>query len=195
VHHINPLSAELNPICHLLGLLGDLTFMDSCIVSIFQYISNKIQRYTVYLYLETTVHVSGSTSTHYQERILLYLQHLVFVIALLLSAAIVEELELVWVCCGWRAPPTVHSNHQIGAQFILSIFINLYMFWANMGPSSGKTTVYMRHLVLVILRGWLVCRVESTLHTRQSSIQITSNKCHIYTVVFLDDGPIVARNL
>jgi hypothetical protein len=24
----------------------------------------------------------------------------------LLSAAIVEEMELVWVCCGWRTPPT-----------------------------------------------------------------------------------------
>jgi hypothetical protein len=27
-----------------------------------------------------------------------------------LSAAIVEELELVWVCCGWRRPPTTHPN-------------------------------------------------------------------------------------
>ena len=50
---INPLNAEFNPICHLLILLGDLTFMGPCIVSIFQYISNKMQRYTAYLYLET----------------------------------------------------------------------------------------------------------------------------------------------
>jgi len=91
---INPLNAELNPICHSLILLGDLTFMGPCIVSIFQYISNKI-RYTVYLYLETALHVSGGTSTHKQERIQLYLQHLVFVTPLLLSAAIVEELEPV----------------------------------------------------------------------------------------------------
>jgi hypothetical protein len=33
--------------------------------------------------------------THHQERKQLYLQHLVFVTPLLLSAAIVEELELV----------------------------------------------------------------------------------------------------
>jgi hypothetical protein len=65
------------------------------IVSIFQYISNKIQRYTVYLYLETALHVLGGTSTHHQERIQLYLQHLVYVTTLLLSAAIVEELEPV----------------------------------------------------------------------------------------------------
>jgi hypothetical protein len=89
---VNPLNAELNPICHSLILLGDLTFMGTCIVSIFQYISNKTQRYTVYLYLETTLHVSGGTSTHHQERIQLYLQNLVFVKPLLLS------------------PPTAHSN-------------------------------------------------------------------------------------
>ena len=92
---INPLNAELNPISHLQTLLGDLTFMVPCIVRIFQYISNKMQRYTVYLYLETALHVSGGTSTHHQERIQLYLQHLVSVTPLLLSAAIVEELEPV----------------------------------------------------------------------------------------------------
>jgi hypothetical protein len=93
--YLNPLNAELNPICHLLILLEDLTFISTCNVSIFQYISDKIQRYTVYLYLETALHISGGTSTHHQERIQLYLQHLVFVTPLLLSAAIVEELEPV----------------------------------------------------------------------------------------------------
>jgi len=46
-------------------------------------------------YLETALHVSGCTITHHQECKQLYLQHLVFVTPLLLSAAIVEELELV----------------------------------------------------------------------------------------------------
>jgi hypothetical protein len=91
----NPLKAELNPICHLLVLLEYLTFMGKFIVSIFQYISNKMQSYTVYLYLETALHVLSGTSTHHQERIQLYLQHLVFVTPSLLSAAIVEELEPV----------------------------------------------------------------------------------------------------
>ena len=67
-----------------------LTFMGLCIVNMFQYISNKMQIYTVYLYLETALHVSGGTSTHYQERIQLYLQHLVFVTPLLLPAAIMQ---------------------------------------------------------------------------------------------------------
>ena len=61
-----------------------------------------MQRYTVYLYLETALHVSGGTSTHNQERVQLYLQHLVFVTPLLLPVAVVEDLELVSVCCGWR---------------------------------------------------------------------------------------------
>jgi len=47
-------------------------------------------------YLETLLHVSGGTSTHRQELIQLYLQHLVFVTPFLLPAAIVDELELVW---------------------------------------------------------------------------------------------------
>jgi hypothetical protein len=69
--------------------------MGTCIGSIFQYISNKMQRYTVYLYLETALHVSGGTSTRHQERIQLHIQNLVFVTPLLLAAAIVEELEQV----------------------------------------------------------------------------------------------------
>jgi hypothetical protein len=46
-------------------------------------------------YLETALHVQGGTTIHHQERKQLYLQNLVFVTPLLLSAAIVEELELV----------------------------------------------------------------------------------------------------
>jgi hypothetical protein len=70
--------------------------MGLCIVSIFQYTSNKMQHYTVYLYLETALHVSCGTTTHHQKSMQLYLQNLVFVTPLLLSAAFVEELELVW---------------------------------------------------------------------------------------------------
>jgi hypothetical protein len=50
-----------------------------------------MQRYTVYLYLETALHVSGGTSTHHQEHIQPYLQHLVFVTQLLLSAAVAAD--------------------------------------------------------------------------------------------------------
>jgi len=46
-------------------------------------------------YMETALDVSGGTITHHQDRKQLYLHHLVFVTQLLLSAAIVKELELV----------------------------------------------------------------------------------------------------
>jgi hypothetical protein len=61
-------------------------------------------------YLETALHVSGGTNTHHQDRKQLYLQHLVFVTPLMLSAAIVGELGPVLVRCGWRTPPTAQSN-------------------------------------------------------------------------------------
>jgi hypothetical protein len=61
---------------------------------VFQYISNEMQRYTVYLYMKTALHVSGGTSTHHQERIQLCLQHLVFVTTLLLSAAIARRVTI-----------------------------------------------------------------------------------------------------
>jgi len=63
-----------------------------------------MQRYTVYLSLETAQHVSGGISTHRQEHIKLYLQHLVLVKPLLLPAAIVEEMELQAVFIGTLVP-------------------------------------------------------------------------------------------
>jgi hypothetical protein len=112
---INPLNAELNSICHLLVLLGDLKFMCPCIINIFQYtcISNKMQRYTVYLYLGTAQNVSGCTSTHHQEHIQLYLQHLVFVTPLLLSAAIVEEFEQHTQTCSNSSTIAADSSNGV----------------------------------------------------------------------------------
>ena len=64
---------------------------------IFIYYNIYPTRYNIHtlFYLETALYVSGATITHHQERKQLYLQHLVFVTPLLLSAAIVEELEPV----------------------------------------------------------------------------------------------------
>jgi hypothetical protein len=46
-------------------------------------------------YLETALHVTSGIITHHQERKQLYLQHLVIVIPLFLSATVMEELELI----------------------------------------------------------------------------------------------------
>jgi len=50
------------------------------------YIQQDATLYSLF-YLETTLHVSGGTTTHHQEGKQLYLQHLVFVRPLLLPAA------------------------------------------------------------------------------------------------------------
>jgi hypothetical protein len=59
------------------------------------YVQQDATLHSLFFFLETALHVSAGTTTHHQERKQLYLQHLVFVTPLLLSAAIVEELELV----------------------------------------------------------------------------------------------------
>jgi hypothetical protein len=63
-------------------------------IYIYIYIPIQIQKDATLhslLHLETALHVSGGTPTHHQERIQLYLQHLVFVRPLLLSAAIAAD--------------------------------------------------------------------------------------------------------
>jgi hypothetical protein len=104
---IRPVGAELfhaEGQTHMTKLIGDFcnsgkapkkeTREVNDVYFIFQYIANKMQIYTVYSYLETALHVSGGTSTHHQERIQLYLRHLLFVTPLLPPAANVEELSL-----------------------------------------------------------------------------------------------------
>jgi len=46
-------------------------------------------------------------------------------------------------------------------------FVNLYMFRAYLGPSSGGTTVCIQQLVFIILccRGWIGTPIESAQHT------------------------------
>ena len=63
-------------------------------ILIYPYIQQDATLHSLF-YLETALHVSGGTITHHQERKQLYLQHLVFVTPLLLSAAIVEALEQI----------------------------------------------------------------------------------------------------
>ena len=68
--------------------------MGPCIVIIFQYISNKMQRYTVY-FIWKLLYMFWVGPPPIIRSVNNYPQHLVFVTQLLLPAAIVEELELV----------------------------------------------------------------------------------------------------
>jgi len=61
---------------------------------LFQYISNKMQRYTVY-FIWKLLYKFRAVPSPIIRSANNCLQHLVFVTPLLLSAAIVEELELV----------------------------------------------------------------------------------------------------
>jgi hypothetical protein len=49
------------------SLCWNLTFMEPCIVNVFSSITNKMQRYTMYLLLWNALHVSGESSAHHQE--------------------------------------------------------------------------------------------------------------------------------
>ena len=60
----------------------------------------------------------------------------------------------------------VNKANLVHNFFLVCLFFFLYMFRSTIFPSSGKTTVFIRHFVLVILCGWL-----SGMHTRQTSIQ------------------------
>jgi len=71
---------------------------------------NKMHMVQSLFYLTTALHVSGVTITHLQEHKTTVTTASGNRYTVLLSAAIVEELELIWVCCGWRTPPTTHSN-------------------------------------------------------------------------------------
>ena len=53
-------------------------------------------------YLTTALHVSGVTITHLEEHKTTVTTASGNRYTVLLSAAIVEKLELIWVCCGWR---------------------------------------------------------------------------------------------
>jgi len=61
-------------------------------------------------YLETPLRVSGDNITHHQEGIELYLQHLVFVTPLLLSAAIAENVLRV---LGWCHHPSSEAHTTV----------------------------------------------------------------------------------
>jgi hypothetical protein len=91
-----------------------------------------MQRYTVYLYLETALHVSVGTSTHHQKRIQLYVQHLVFATPLLLPAAIVEDLELQSrsnsskIAAGWQ---------EVMGRVVLQIHRDVCQAYTNFLPN------------------------------------------------------------
>jgi len=109
---------------------------------------------------------------------------------IILVSDMLQCFMFCWPCipvwsCKWN---------QLGAHFILSTFINLYMFRMSKCPSSGETTAFMRHLVLVILCGWLSGMEDAPCIPDSHPHRITSTKCRINAVVSPDYGHTVTRN-
>jgi hypothetical protein len=86
------------------------------------YIQQYVTLHSLF-YLETALHISGGTTTNHQERKQLYLQHLVFVIPLLLPAAIVEELERSSALMAepWQQPTKIHVNKPRSCNYSLDV--------------------------------------------------------------------------
>ena len=77
-------------------------------------------------YLETALHVSGATTTHNKERKQLFLQHLVTVTPLLLSAVnrgrVGTGLSVLWVAyVAWRFQGEPSSDHVVPTAAMYSV--------------------------------------------------------------------------
>jgi len=69
----------------------------------------------ILFYLTTALYVSSVTITHLQEHKTTVTTASGNRYTVLLSAVIVEELELVRVCCGWRHPQHTQISSTIAA--------------------------------------------------------------------------------
>jgi hypothetical protein len=56
-----------NILCRVKRSKANWTFKGPCIADISPSITNKMQRYTIYLFMWNTLHVSSGTSAHHQE--------------------------------------------------------------------------------------------------------------------------------
>ena len=100
-----------------------------------------------------------------------------------------------WPCILIQSCKKTNLMHNL----FLVYFVNIYMFRAYLGPSSGGTTVCIQQLVLIILFRWLSAVLDELEQSNQDNSshlkRIISTNCCIHTVVTPDDGPRYARNM
>ena len=97
------------------------TFVGPCIANVFSSITNKMQRYTIYLFLWNALYVSGGSSTHQQEPKNCIYSIGYFVKPLLLPATVVV--------------PSIPRQWQVTEKFLQSTRCCIYSFWA---PVDGR---------------------------------------------------------
>ena len=122
----------------------------------------KLQHYTVYLYLYTAQHISGGISTHHQELITLYLQHLVLTRQLLQPVVNVNNQLYLQHLVLTRPllQPVVNVTSQLYLQ-------HLVLMRPLLQPVVNVTSqLYLQHLVLTRPLLQPVVNVTSHVHDR-----------------------------
>jgi len=70
---------------------------------------------------------------------------------LLISMFVFDSMHIPMDATGYVVDATVYKKTNLMHNLFLVYFINLYMFRAYLGPSSGGTTVCIQKWVLIIL--------------------------------------------
>jgi hypothetical protein len=73
----------------------------------------------------------------------------------LLSAAIVEELELIWACCGWRVDLLLFScgcwlKHGVDGHTLI-LFMLLTLCWISHVKSQTITVTFQVKSIIIII--------------------------------------------
>ena len=153
------------------------------------------QCFSSVLFITTTCF--GPLQVHHQEK-QLYLydtRYLLFCIAECgMQDGISFQDGCIKLVAGWNEIP---SCNQLDAQFFSVFFVNfiynLYMFRTSPGPSSVGTSVFTRHLVLILSGMQDGMKFHPAYHSLL--YRITSTQCRINTLVPPDDGPGEFRNM
>ena len=99
-------------------------------LSLFSGATNKMQRYTIYLFLWNALHVSGGSSAHHQE-LKLYIQHLV----------LCQTFTATCQCCGRDGTQEFHL-FQVAVKVWQSTWCYIYSlsswWWAEEPPETCR---------------------------------------------------------
>jgi len=116
-----------------------------------------MQQYTVYLYLQTALHVSSGISTRHQELISLYLQHL----------ALIPLLPPVVNVTGWEVSShpvtfTTGSSNGINSARYCRYSDMSSWWWLEIPPETCWAVC--RHKLYIVASCWILIDTYYTMH-------------------------------